>query len=101
MSALTITNPPTHEKPLCILLIGAPGSGKTTLADQLSKTLGITHLDIPLLIINLLSQKEKYRALWEHIADGETIDEALAMEILDQIIHTEDIAFKGNFHSTL
>jgi cytidylate kinase len=83
-------------KPLVILVVGKSNSGKTTVSKALAKSLGCIHLDIAQQIkLQMEAVGSTTNEVRSFAASGEAIGEAVAMRILDNMVHTEEGVFKG------
>jgi adenylate kinase family enzyme len=53
------------------------------------------HFDFPVVLQKLLQKKVKNQAIWEYIYEGNIFDDIIIMDILEQLVHTEEVAFRG------
>lgn len=89
MSSAWAQSPP----PRVILLVGPPGSGKTTQAKVLSKEFGIPAVSIAdLLKKEMASQKNPIaKTMASPIASGEVLSDEAAAELVGQYLRTADV----------
>ena len=95
MSTLPKVEVPQHAKPTVVFVLGKPGVGNSAVSEKISEMLGCPHFDFPVVLQKLLEKKVKHQGLWEYIFEGNVFDEVIIMDILDQLVHTEEVAFHG------
>ncbi|MFA6092525.1 MAG: nucleoside monophosphate kinase [Elusimicrobiota bacterium] len=84
--------PDAQAAPLNILLMGPPGSGKSTFGKLLEKDFGMPHISVGAL---LREKAETDPALAEKMAKGELVDSALVLSIVTQRLALRDVQEHG------
>ena len=83
----------TQDKPLVIVFLGAPGSGKGTQAVELSKALGIPHISTgDLFRENIKNQTDLGQQAKSFLDKGQLVPDSLVFDILFDRISKPDCA---------
>lgn len=84
------------EKPLVVIMMGAPGAGKGTHSSELSKTLNIPHISTgDLFRENIKNQTPLGKAAKELIEKGELVPDNIVVEMLFNHIHDKGYDLTG------
>ncbi|XP_074166225.1 LOW QUALITY PROTEIN: adenylate kinase 9 [Sminthopsis crassicaudata] len=84
------------SKPLCIIIFGKPGVGKTTLAQKLSQTWKCTLVEaLPLLEEHIASGTELGAMLSDLLIKGQSIPDELVLRILLEKLHSLEVIHFG------
>ncbi|XP_050391523.2 adenylate kinase 9 [Patella vulgata] len=85
-----------HSKPTCFILIGKPGSGKTTLARRLAMEWKCEFINATDLILqNLELQTEVGLKFNEILTRGEAIPEEMVIKMIEDKINSPEVAHHG------
>jgi adenylate kinase len=92
-AAFSLAAESTLRRPLVVIILGPPGSGKTTQAAALSKKYRIPAISISDLLKNQLGQKSKYSKLIHmSAASGDLLDDAAANQLIESRLLKGDIS---------
>lgn len=84
---------PQTPRPSTIVIVGDPSSGKTTLGKELAKVLGSLFIDVEETLNEYILQENNL--LFAEALSGKTIDERITAEVLDQLVHQEEVGFEA------
>jgi adenylate kinase len=92
-AAFSLTAESNLHRPLVVIILGPPGSGKTTQAAALSKKYSIPAISISGLLKKQLGKKSKYSNLIDmSAASGDLLDDAAANQLIESRLLKGDIS---------
>lgn len=83
IAAFSSTAQPNLHRPLVVIILGPPGSGKTTQATALGKKYHIPAVSMSKLLQKQLDKREKSKLLRMTVASGDLLDDAAANQLLE------------------
>jgi adenylate kinase len=83
IAAFSSTAQPNLHRPLVVIILGPPGSGKTTQATALAKKYRIPALSLSKLLQQQLDKGDKSKLLRMSVASGDLLDDAAANQLLE------------------
>lgn len=79
-----------------IILIGPPGSGKTTQAIKLSEKLKVIHIQVASLLKNKITENtEEGKEIWTCMKEGIPIDDEILQKIIEDRLSQKDVKMNG------
>jgi adenylate kinase len=91
-AALSSTAQPNLHRPLVVIILGPPGSGKTTQAAALSKKYGIPAISMSKLLEKQLGKRAKSSKLIKiAVASGDLLDDAAANQLVEARLLQRDL----------
>ncbi|TGZ75841.1 hypothetical protein CRM22_000159 [Opisthorchis felineus] len=85
-----------HKKPLCVLILGHPCTGKTLLAKKLSEKWKLQFINATELIINHLDENDQLgKSLAETLVSGEALKEEIVFSMIHQKLKSPECAHYG------
>ena len=92
VTAFSLTAESNLHRPLVVIILGPPGSGKTTQAAALSKKYRIPAISISGLVKKQLGKKSKYSNLIDRsAATGDLLEDAEANQLIESRLLRGDI----------
>jgi adenylate kinase len=93
IAAFSSTAQPNLRRPLVVIILGPPGSGKTTQAAALSKKYGIPAISMSTLLEKQLGKRDKSSKLIKiTVASADVLDDAAANQLVEARLSQGDLS---------